>query len=135
MSGGRVDRRINRQNIRDELLPNNQNNTYFLSLHIDSIDNKKDVPLRYLYNTTSQQRFAESMMENSTEEVVANNARYLYVLRDNQNAKGEEFPKNAALIELGNIQNRDFDQRIRSADGRQAYAESIFKALKKTATS
>lgn len=126
---------MNRQNIRDELLPNNQDNTFLLSLHIDSIDNKKDVPLRYLYNTTSQQRFAESMMKNSDEEVVVSNPGYLYILRDNQDAKGEELPKNAALIELGNIQNGDFDQRIRSADGRQAYAESIFKALKKTATS
>lgn len=125
---------MNRQRIRDELLPTNQQNTYLLSIHIDSIDNEKDVPLRYLYNTASQQRFAEEMIKNSVEEVGANNSGYLYILRDNQDVDGQELPKNAALVELGNIQNKNFDQRIRTAAGRQAYAESIFNALKKTAT-
>lgn len=125
---------MNRQRIRDELLPTNQQNTYLLSIHIDSINNEKDVPLRYLYNTASQQRFAEEMIKNSVEEVGANNSGYLYILRDNQDVDGQELPKNAALVELGNIQNKNFDQRIRTAAGRQAYAESIFNTLKKTAT-
>lgn len=134
VSGWKIQRRMNRQRIRDELLPTNQQNTYLLSIHIDSINNEKDVPLRYLYNTASQQRFAEEMIKNSVEEVGANNSGYLYILRDNQDVDGQELPKNAALVELGNIQNKNFDQRIRTAAGRQAYAESIFNTLKKTAT-
>lgn len=132
----RIKKARGRQDIRDRLLPDNQRNTYLFSIHIDSTNSSQDIPMIYYYNTDSQHNFAEKLMKNSDKvfkkDVAIANKKNLYILSDKPDDDKREYPQNGVLIELGNIQNKEFNARILTKSGRQEYAEGIFKAIEKS---